>query len=137
MLWKSVFLSTAIALISTGAVAQSDFIVEKRVYNNGNSEIEIVNRSDAGADIYSVRINRSSSPECMLAPVRSDYGDTLVRSDLFSNPNLVQLDFQQPIDAVSLPFGGTVIALAPRSCGRVLEAEIETEAGSFVVSWDR
>jgi hypothetical protein len=137
MLWKRVGLAISIALTSTAAIAQSGFLVEKRVYDNGNSEIEIFNRSDTGADIYSVRINRSSLPECTLAPVRSDYGDTLIRSDAFSNPNLVQLDFQQPIDAVSLPFGGTVIALAPRSCGRVLEAAIETETGSFVVSWDR
>ncbi len=124
----AIVLGLAAAAPSLGA----DLIVEKVVEPNGNTELAIVNRAASPVSIYKVVVNDRPDEMCTLLPVKSDYGTSLRRGDLFSNPALVRFDDQHQVAEVVLPLGGEVSAGAHRDCGRVLLVFIYTSDGDEV-----
>jgi hypothetical protein len=129
---RAVLAGLAMALLATGTAAAADLIVEKSVQANGNTELAIVNRNSAPVSIYKLVINDRTEQMCTLLPVKSDYGSSFRRGDLFTNPDLVRFDDQKPLTEIVLPLGGEVSAGSYRDCGRVLLVFIYTSDGDEV-----
>lgn len=120
----------AIVAATPYASAAMELRLDYRILSNGNTEVDIVNLERQPVEVTGATINSGEKPTCLLAPVVSDFGRQLSRSDLFTNDELRTFPDQHPVARLTIIYGDFVTAVVPRDCGKVLVFTVETASGN-------